>query len=316
MVRCVDVLPLPCSDSPPHVPPGELSTDMVIQVIANMTQTIRQNFPNLPVYPALGNHDYWPQVASPLLGYWCVETLLLEWLCFSLGSDARLHQRHLQSGCRAVETLAAAWCSAHTLTRWLMLTLVELMLTFLGDVWSLWLRLQVASTASRWNLVCGWSVWTPFSIMDQTRLRVTWRTLQASMTGWRRRCWMLPRAWRRLDESTPSAASPNESFLTCITCTCRCISSATCLWDTCPSPGTSPLSESTTTRGCLPSSGSTVMSSRANFMATPTVTALWCCWTSKVKHFWSRVFNLGKLALDLDDRIIYEIKMCFFLLKV
>lgn len=78
MVRCVDVLPLPCSDSPPHVPPGELSTDMVIRVIANMTQTIRQNFPNLPVYPALGNHDYWPQVASPLLGYWCVETLLLE----------------------------------------------------------------------------------------------------------------------------------------------------------------------------------------------------------------------------------------------
>ncbi|XP_075940375.1 cyclic GMP-AMP phosphodiesterase SMPDL3A isoform X2 [Anarhichas minor] len=26
-----------------------------------MTQTIRQHFPNLTVYPALGNHDYWPQ---------------------------------------------------------------------------------------------------------------------------------------------------------------------------------------------------------------------------------------------------------------
>lgn len=48
-------------DSPPHVPPDELSTDIVIQVIANMTQTIRQHFPNLTVYPALGNHDYWPQ---------------------------------------------------------------------------------------------------------------------------------------------------------------------------------------------------------------------------------------------------------------
>lgn len=55
---------LPSRDSPPHVPPGELSTDTVIQVIANMTRTIRQNFPNLTVYPALGNHDYWPQVAS------------------------------------------------------------------------------------------------------------------------------------------------------------------------------------------------------------------------------------------------------------
>ncbi|KAM3843216.1 cyclic GMP-AMP phosphodiesterase SMPDL3A [Diretmus argenteus] len=48
-------------DSPPHVPVGELSTDTVIQVISNMTQTIRNHFPSLTVYPALGNHDYWPQ---------------------------------------------------------------------------------------------------------------------------------------------------------------------------------------------------------------------------------------------------------------
>lgn len=59
---------LPSSDSPPHVPPGELSTDTVVQVITNMTQTIRRNFPDLTVYPALGNHDYWPQVTSLLLG--------------------------------------------------------------------------------------------------------------------------------------------------------------------------------------------------------------------------------------------------------
>ncbi|XP_037541593.1 acid sphingomyelinase-like phosphodiesterase 3a [Nematolebias whitei] len=52
-------------DSPPHVPPEELSTDLVIQVISNMTQTIRQHFPNLTVYPALGNHDYWPQDQMP-----------------------------------------------------------------------------------------------------------------------------------------------------------------------------------------------------------------------------------------------------------
>ncbi|KAF6732215.1 Acid sphingomyelinase-like phosphodiesterase 3a [Oryzias melastigma] len=52
-------------DSPPHVPPDELSTDMVIQVIRNMTHTIREHFPNLTVYPALGNHDYWPQDQMP-----------------------------------------------------------------------------------------------------------------------------------------------------------------------------------------------------------------------------------------------------------
>ncbi|XP_030626479.1 cyclic GMP-AMP phosphodiesterase SMPDL3A [Chanos chanos] len=52
-------------DSPPHVPPDELSTDIVISVISNMTHTIRQFFPHLPVYPALGNHDYWPQDQLP-----------------------------------------------------------------------------------------------------------------------------------------------------------------------------------------------------------------------------------------------------------
>lgn len=52
-------------DSPPHVPAGELSTDIVIQVISNMTETIREYFPTMPVYPALGNHDYWPQDQFP-----------------------------------------------------------------------------------------------------------------------------------------------------------------------------------------------------------------------------------------------------------
>ncbi|XP_029352921.1 cyclic GMP-AMP phosphodiesterase SMPDL3A [Echeneis naucrates] len=52
-------------DSPPHVPVDELSTDTVVQVISNMTQTIRQHFPNLTVYPAVGNHDYWPQDQMP-----------------------------------------------------------------------------------------------------------------------------------------------------------------------------------------------------------------------------------------------------------
>ncbi|KAJ8009014.1 hypothetical protein DPEC_G00084440 [Dallia pectoralis] len=52
-------------DSPPHVPAGKLSTDLVIQVMRNMTQTIREYFPDIRVYPALGNHDYWPQDQLP-----------------------------------------------------------------------------------------------------------------------------------------------------------------------------------------------------------------------------------------------------------
>ncbi|XP_071074745.1 cyclic GMP-AMP phosphodiesterase SMPDL3A isoform X2 [Dasypus novemcinctus] len=52
-------------DSPPHVPVRELSTDTVINVIANMTTTVQSLFPNLQVFPALGNHDYWPQDQLP-----------------------------------------------------------------------------------------------------------------------------------------------------------------------------------------------------------------------------------------------------------
>uniref|UniRef100_G1SFK1 Acid sphingomyelinase-like phosphodiesterase n=1 Tax=Oryctolagus cuniculus TaxID=9986 RepID=G1SFK1_RABIT len=53
-------------DSPPHVPVSELSTDTVINVIANMTITIQSLFPDLQVFPALGNHDYWPQDQLPI----------------------------------------------------------------------------------------------------------------------------------------------------------------------------------------------------------------------------------------------------------
>ncbi|XP_021096306.1 acid sphingomyelinase-like phosphodiesterase 3a isoform X2 [Heterocephalus glaber] len=53
-------------DSPPHVPVPELSTDAVVKVIANMTVTIQSFFPNLQVFPTLGNHDYWPQDQLPI----------------------------------------------------------------------------------------------------------------------------------------------------------------------------------------------------------------------------------------------------------
>ncbi|KAJ6655249.1 hypothetical protein lerEdw1_005593 [Lerista edwardsae] len=53
-------------DSPPHVPVRELSTKIVIDIIGNLTSTIRSFFPHLQVFPALGNHDYWPQDQLPV----------------------------------------------------------------------------------------------------------------------------------------------------------------------------------------------------------------------------------------------------------
>nr|XP_023394451.1 acid sphingomyelinase-like phosphodiesterase 3a isoform X2 [Loxodonta africana] len=70
-------------DSPPHVPVQELSTEMVINVIANMTTTIQSLFPNLQVFPALGNHDYWPQDQLPVATskvYNAVANLWKPWL--------------------------------------------------------------------------------------------------------------------------------------------------------------------------------------------------------------------------------------------
>lgn len=53
-------------DSPPHVPISELSTDLVVEVLSNLTTSIRENLPpNVTVFPALGNHDYWPQDQMP-----------------------------------------------------------------------------------------------------------------------------------------------------------------------------------------------------------------------------------------------------------
>ncbi|XP_038655645.1 acid sphingomyelinase-like phosphodiesterase 3a isoform X1 [Scyliorhinus canicula] len=53
-------------DSPPHVPVPKLSTKIVIDILHNMTQTIRQYFKDLQVFPTLGNHDYWPQDQLPV----------------------------------------------------------------------------------------------------------------------------------------------------------------------------------------------------------------------------------------------------------
>ncbi|KAG7262718.1 hypothetical protein CRUP_032285 [Coryphaenoides rupestris] len=61
-------------DSPPHVPAGELSTDTVIQLMSNMSETIRDHFPRLPVYPALGG--FYSQLARPGLRVLSLNTIL------------------------------------------------------------------------------------------------------------------------------------------------------------------------------------------------------------------------------------------------
>ncbi|XP_043929787.1 acid sphingomyelinase-like phosphodiesterase 3a [Protopterus annectens] len=74
-------------DSPPHVPVKELSTDVVINVIRNMTLTIREFFPELQVFPALGNHDYWPQDQLPVSTSEVYNAVADMWKCW-LTDDA------------------------------------------------------------------------------------------------------------------------------------------------------------------------------------------------------------------------------------
>ncbi|XP_045150238.1 acid sphingomyelinase-like phosphodiesterase 3a, partial [Echinops telfairi] len=79
-------------DSPPHVPVKELSTDTVISVIANMTATVQSLLPHLQVFPALGNHDYWPQDQLPIITnkvYNAVATLWEPWLTEEATSTLR-----------------------------------------------------------------------------------------------------------------------------------------------------------------------------------------------------------------------------------
>lgn len=70
-------------DSPPHVRQEYLSTQKVIDILTNTTNTIREFFPTMPVYPAVGNHDYWPQDQLPTTTneiYQAVAKLWAGWL--------------------------------------------------------------------------------------------------------------------------------------------------------------------------------------------------------------------------------------------
>ncbi|KAG5271435.1 hypothetical protein AALO_G00179710 [Alosa alosa] len=52
-------------DDTPHVPNEQLGEKAVVDIIRNLTQTIKEVFPTTKVYSALGNHDYHPKSQLP-----------------------------------------------------------------------------------------------------------------------------------------------------------------------------------------------------------------------------------------------------------
>ncbi|XP_077995416.1 acid sphingomyelinase-like phosphodiesterase 3b isoform X2 [Glandiceps talaboti] len=52
-------------DDTPHVPNDNLSTQKVINIISNLTSLLMDAFPNIKVFPVLGNHDYHPKHMMP-----------------------------------------------------------------------------------------------------------------------------------------------------------------------------------------------------------------------------------------------------------
>nr|XP_020445893.1 acid sphingomyelinase-like phosphodiesterase 3b isoform X2 [Monopterus albus] len=65
-----EILPNPdfiiwTGDDTPHVPNEDLGVEAVLQIMRNLTHTIKQVFPKTKVYPALGNHDYHPKSQLP-----------------------------------------------------------------------------------------------------------------------------------------------------------------------------------------------------------------------------------------------------------
>ncbi|CAJ1062700.1 acid sphingomyelinase-like phosphodiesterase 3b [Xyrichtys novacula] len=65
-----DILPDPdfivwTGDDTPHIPNEDLGEEAVLGIIRNLTQLLKQVFPNTKVYSALGNHDYHPKSQLP-----------------------------------------------------------------------------------------------------------------------------------------------------------------------------------------------------------------------------------------------------------
>ena len=52
-------------DSVPHIQADHLSTEKNKELVRNITQLMKQQFPNVSVYATFGNHDYYPRDQYP-----------------------------------------------------------------------------------------------------------------------------------------------------------------------------------------------------------------------------------------------------------
>lgn len=68
-LTCCDAFQL-CSalysrDNYPHAPEDVLSQEKVLKIAQNLTDHLKFEFPSTPVYPLLGNHDFYPRDQLP-----------------------------------------------------------------------------------------------------------------------------------------------------------------------------------------------------------------------------------------------------------
>ena len=54
------------SDSVPHAPDTDLNGAKVFTLVKNVTDLLKETFPNTRVFPVLGNHDVWPKDEVPV----------------------------------------------------------------------------------------------------------------------------------------------------------------------------------------------------------------------------------------------------------
>lgn len=52
-------------DTAPHVDKRNLSKEINEELVRNVTQVMKNNFPDKPVYATFGNHDYYPRDMFP-----------------------------------------------------------------------------------------------------------------------------------------------------------------------------------------------------------------------------------------------------------
>jgi sphingomyelin phosphodiesterase acid-like 3 len=70
-------------DTVPHLNDDQLSPEAVIHIIESVTNWLKDQFPSTPVYPVLGNHDWWPAhqiVEGPNMFYRNFSRIWGQWL--------------------------------------------------------------------------------------------------------------------------------------------------------------------------------------------------------------------------------------------